>query len=136
MAALDFDAVNSVREGVKYLENKNTDIFFVTLNKSEKDYSPTTCYNDYSVDETHFHWQSQSTTTENSSTGRRYINNQSKILLFVRETKNKNGRAAPYTFLGSCEYVSHEGERPMNILLKMDEPIPARFMMKTNTLIA
>jgi len=29
------------------------------LNKSEKDFSPTTIYNDYVVSETQFHWQSQ-----------------------------------------------------------------------------
>lgn len=28
------------------------------LNKSEKDFSPTTMYNDYVVSETHFYWQS------------------------------------------------------------------------------
>lgn len=29
------------------------------LNKSEKDFSPTTMYNDSVVSETQFHWQSQ-----------------------------------------------------------------------------
>ena len=29
------------------------------LNKSEKDFSPITIYNDYVVSETQFHWQSQ-----------------------------------------------------------------------------
>lgn len=29
------------------------------LNKSEKDFSSTTIYNDYVVSETQFHWQSQ-----------------------------------------------------------------------------
>ena len=36
-----------MREGVKYLPEINTDIFLVTLNKSEKQYSPTTMYLDY-----------------------------------------------------------------------------------------
>lgn len=29
------------------------------VNKSEKDFSPTTMYNDYVVSETQFYWQSQ-----------------------------------------------------------------------------
>ena len=35
------------REGVKRFENKKTDIFFINLNKSEKDFSPSTMYEDY-----------------------------------------------------------------------------------------
>lgn len=73
LVALDFLKPATVREGVKYLPDKKIDIAFVTLNKSDKDYSPTTMYNDYSINETMFHWQSQSTTSESSATGQRYI---------------------------------------------------------------
>jgi hypothetical protein len=62
------------REGVLYLADLKLDVFFVTLNKSEKDYSPSTMYQDYSINEELFHWQSQSRTTEESPTGQRYVN--------------------------------------------------------------
>lgn len=65
---------SSFREGVLYLTEKSLDVFFVTLNKSEKDYSPSTMYQDYSINEELFHWQSQSRMTEESITGQRYIN--------------------------------------------------------------
>lgn len=45
---------------------------------------------DYSISESLFHWQSQSTTSEESPTGRRYIHHRergSRVLLFVREHK-------------------------------------------------
>ena len=103
MVAMDYMKPATVREGVKYLEDKNTDIFFVTLNKSEKHYSPTTMYEDYSINNMLFHWQSQSTTSESSSTGQRYINHKarnSQVLLFVREHKTDMLGAMPYTFLG------------------------------------
>ena len=137
LAGMDFSKPNSVREGVKYLKDKKTDIFFITLNKSDKDYSPSTMYNDYSINETLFHWQSQSTTSESSPTGKRYINQQkngTKILLFVREFKKDGGEAMPYTFLGSASYVSHEGSKPMNIVWKLEKPIPAKYLKKTNKL--
>lgn len=51
LVALDFMNPNSVREGVKWLPEKQVDVLFVTLNKSDKDYSPTTMYNDYSTNE-------------------------------------------------------------------------------------
>ena len=140
LVALDFLKPATVREGVKWLPEKQLDVFFVTLNKADKDYSPTTMYNDYSINESLFHWQSQSTTAENSATGQRYIHHRergSKVLLFVREFKSDritNGAEA-YTYLGTASYVSHTGSRPMNVTWKLDRPIPAKFLKKTNKLV-
>ena len=96
-------------------------------------------YDDYSLNEWLFHWQSQSVTTVESPTGQRYIHHQehgSNILLFVREFKKDNltGGAAAYTYLGRANYVSHEGEKPINIVWKLEQPIPAKFLKKTNKL--
>ena len=140
LVALDFMKPSSLREGVKWLPEKQLDVFFLTLNKSEKDYSPTTMYNDYSINSELFHWQSQSTTSESSATGQRYINHKergSKILLFVREFKSdrKFGTTEAYTYLGTANYVSHSGSRPMNITWKLDNPIPAKYLKKTNKLV-
>lgn len=138
LVALDFMKPSTVREGVKYLPEKNCDIFFITLNKSDKEYSPTTMYEDYSINEWMFHWQSQSTTSSESPTGQRYINNRkngTKILLFVREFKSDISGAAPYTFLGLADYLKHDGSRPMSITWKLHCPIPAKFLKKTNKLI-
>ena len=140
LVALDFMKPSSLREGVKWLPEKQLDIFFITLNKSDKDYSPTTMYNDYSINSELFHWQSQSTTSESSATGQRYILHKergSKILLFVREFKSdrKFGTTEAYTYLGTANYVSHTGSRPMNITWKLDNPIPAKYLKKTNKLV-
>ncbi|OLN30813.1 Helicase, C-terminal:Type III restriction enzyme, res subunit:DEAD/DEAH box helicase, N-terminal [Desulfosporosinus metallidurans] len=94
---------SSFREGVLYLAEKKLDVFFVTLNKSEKDYSPSTMYQDYSINEELFHWQSQSRTTEESMTGQRYINQAvhgGNVLFFVRKYKKESTFAAPFTCLG------------------------------------
>ena len=140
LTAMDFMKPATVREGVKWLPEKQLDVFFVTLNKADKDYSPTTMYRDYSINERLFHWQSQSTTAEDSPTGQRYIHHRqrgSRILLFVREFKTDRltGGAAPYTYLGTASYVKHEGSRPMNITWRLDRPIPAKFLKKTNKLV-
>lgn len=140
LVAMDFMKPATVREGVKWLPDKQLDVFFVTLNKADKDYSPTTMYNDYSINESLFHWQSQSTTAADSPTGQRYIHHRergSKVLLFVREfkTDNLSGSAAAYTYLGTANYVKHEGSKPMNITWELDRPIPAKFLKKTNKLV-
>jgi superfamily II DNA or RNA helicase len=137
--ALDNMTPSNIREGVKWMPEKKLDVLLVTLNKSDKDYSPTTMYKDYSINETLFHWQSQSTTSNTSPTGQRYINHlkkKNRVLLFVREFKTDMAGASPYTFLGTCNYVRHTGSRPMSITWRLDRPIPAKLMKKTNKLMA
>lgn len=140
LVAMDFMKPNTVREGVKWLPEKGLDVFFITLNKSDKEYSPTTMYNDYSLNEYLFHWQSQSTTSETSQTGQRYMRHRelgSKVVLFVRESKKDplSGGVQAYTYLGTAYYVKHEGSKPMNITWRLENPIPARFLKKTNKLV-
>ena len=136
----DYFNTSAVRQGVINIKDKFADIFFVTLNKSEKDYSPTTMYEDYSINEYLFHWQSQSTTSDTSATGQRYINHKkmnSKILLFVREfdSDKLTGKPEAFTFLGTAQYVSHTGSRPMSITWRLDKPIPAKFIKKSSKLL-
>lgn len=121
-------------EGVLYVKDKNTDLFFITINKNEGDYLPSTMYNDYAISSELFNWESQSTTSVDSPTGQRYLNHKSekhKVLLFVREHKNKYGNASPYVFLGNAKYVSHKGSNPIQIIWKMDHLIPERIIRES-----
>ena len=123
------------REGVLYLEDHHTDIFFITINKNEEDYLPTTMYNDYAINNELFHWESQSRTSIDSPTGIRYTQDWSekhKVLLFVRENKQENRSTTPYRFLGNASYVSHEGSSPIQIVWKMDHPIPERIIRESS----
>ncbi len=120
----------SQREGVLHLSAQKMDAFFVTLQKTEEEYSPTTMYEDYLISHELFHWQSQSNTSVESPTGKRYINHRKlgyTPLLFVRESKKRpSGLSAPYTYLGPCDYVSHEGSRPISIVWRLRHAVPAR----------
>ena len=138
LVAMDHMQPSNVREGVKWLPEKQLDVFMVTLNKSDKDYSPTTMYQDYSINDEMFHWQSQNATSDTSPTGQRYIHHKelgSKVLLFVREFKRDEYGTAPYTFLGTATYMSHSGNKPMSIIWHLDEAIPAKYLKKTNKLL-
>lgn len=118
----------SHREGPLWHQPTNTDYFFITLQKSEKDYSPSTRYRDYALSPELFHWESQSTTPEKSPTGQRYIHHAargSNVMLFVRSAnKDAYGRTSPFTFLGPATYQSHTGDRPMAIVWKMHRAMP------------
>lgn len=119
---------SSNREGAAENKVLNTELLFINLHKSEEDFSPTTMYDDYAIDETLFHWQSQSKTSDTSPTGKAYIQqseNNKKILLFIRESKHDMyGNTAGYVFVGLGNFISYEGSKPMSITWKLEEPIP------------
>lgn len=127
----DDNAKPAFREGVKYFESLNTDILFITLNKSDKDFSPSTQYEDYAINDVLFHWQSQNRTSDTSPTGQRYINQRkvgNNIALFVREYKKESGNTAPFTFLGTADYVSHTGSQPISFVWRLHEKMPAKML--------
>jgi hypothetical protein len=116
------------REGPFWHPETNTDYFFVTLEKSEKYYSPSTRYRDYAIAPDVFHWESQSQTRAGSPTGQRYIHHThrgSHVMLLVRPSnKDAWGRTPPFTFVGPATYVSHTGERPMAIVWRLHRAMP------------
>jgi hypothetical protein len=124
-----FEKASSNIEGVALNKELNTEAFFITLKKSEKEYSPTTLYDDYALSEYLFHWQSQNATYPESPKGQSYINHlemEKKILLFVREqNKNEHGNTMSYVFLGLADFQQSSGAKPMNIEWKLKEPMPA-----------
>jgi hypothetical protein len=123
-----FEKPPTSREGVRWLSDLHTDVFFVTLRKSERRYSPSTRYRDYALSSRLFHWESQSTTSADSPTGRRYRQQHqsgTNVLLFVRESPTlANGAGAPFTLLGPATFVEARGERPIQITWRLREPMP------------
>ncbi|GEM_PF-871841 len=99
----------------------------VTLEKTEKQYSPQTMYKDYALTEREFAWDSQNVTTPESRRGRLYRQLEPgwTPVLFVRGRKNGDIGVQPYTFLGEVSYVSHEGSQPMHVRWELARPMPA-----------
>jgi superfamily II DNA or RNA helicase len=110
--------------GVWWDAPSSTDLFAFTLDKSVGSFSPTTRYRDYAISPQLVHWESQSATSTESRAGQRYINHRSlgtNVLLFAR--LRSDDRA--FWCLGSAEYVSHEGERPIAFVWKLNHKLPA-----------
>jgi hypothetical protein len=121
------------REGVLYVKEKKSDLLFITLNKVEKHYSPSTMYKDYAINDELFHWQTQSKIGPESDTCLRYINHKrtgNRILLFVRESKTEDNVTSPYVYLGQADYVSHRGSKPVNIVWKLHNELPPGIAVK------
>ncbi len=125
-----FDKVSSHRIGVGVAENKNinTELLFINLIKSEEDFSPTTMYDDYAINERLFHWQSQNSAGPETPKGKSYIShkqNEKRILLFVREKANDEfGNTMGYVFVGEGSLNNYYGSKPMSIEWELKEPMP------------
>jgi len=135
-----WETASSNREGIANNETLQTEALFVTLNKSEEDYSSSTMYEDYAINERIFHWQSQNASRPDRGRGLSYIQhteNGKRMLLFVREHNNDQyGTTMSYVFLGPCEYLGHTGAKPMNIKWTLHEPIPGYLLNESRKLAA
>ncbi len=109
--------------GVHWAKNAKTDLFAFTLDKTTGHFSPTTRYNDYAISRELIHWESQSATRADSTTGRRYQDHVAmgtSVMLFARlDTSDK-----AFWFLGPATYVSHESEQPMKVVWRLKHRLP------------
>ena len=130
-----FERQPPAREGVFVIKNDNIELMFVTLNKNEKQFSPTTMYHDYAINEHLFHWQSQNSARPDRGKGKEYVNHHKigkRLFLFVREqTKDEYGRTMGFVNFGEVDYVSHTGSQPMNINWKLRTPMPSFMWQQT-----
>jgi superfamily II DNA or RNA helicase/HKD family nuclease len=128
--------VKRIQTGVIYVARHSADVLFITLEKSEKHYTPTTLYDDYPISPTRFHWESQSTCHEDTPTGRRYIaarpGSPNHVLLFVRQRRRDDrGETMPYVHLGPAYYRSHRGARPMQVEWDLVHAMPPWLYQET-----
>lgn len=109
LAGFGYVKPGTVRQGVAFIKEMEADLFFVTLNKTVRHYSPTTRYNDY------VNHAKQGTTPH----------------LFIRENKLVDGQlgAPPYLYAGPLEYLSHESERPIKVTWRLQSPLPAEIFL-------
>lgn len=133
LGTLDTGSPGSIREGVKWLPSLQTDALLVTLKKSEADYSPTTMYRDFAINQDLFHWESQSTTSADSVTGRRYaqhVEQGTNVVLFVRRAKSGDLGTEPYTCLGTARFDHATGSRPMQIVWELERSMPVDLFLE------
>jgi len=115
-------------EGVLNCVDLQTELLFITLNKSEKDFSPTTLYEDFAISENLFHWQTQNAVSPEKGKGLSYIQHKEKgkrILLFVREKNEDEYRnTISFVFIGEGNISEYYGSKPMSIKWQLNEPMP------------
>ena len=113
--------------GIFHFPEVKTYALLVTFQKTEKEFSPSTMYADYPISRELLHWESQSTTSQQSGTGQNLVRHGEKgytILVFARGQKKRNGVTAPFTYLGPVDQLSHESERPIKMVWRLRHKMP------------
>lgn len=104
----------------------------VTLNKSDKDFSPSTQYDDYIINKDYFHWQSKNTDSHYNRGGKIYTEQPQRhnmVVLFVREKKKDGfGNTCPFHCFGLVDYAYSHGNFPMNITWKQEKPVMPQYL--------
>ncbi len=116
-------SVPTWREGVRWMESAQCDVFLVTLDKTGERFSPTTRYRDYAISRDLIHWESQSRTKASDPTGTRYRTHASRgsaVMIFAR----LHGEERGFHFLGPATYVTHQSDMPMQVTWKLVHPLP------------
>jgi superfamily II DNA or RNA helicase/HKD family nuclease len=116
--------------GVGHLHFRDIKAFaaLITFQKTEKEFSPSTMYHDYPISRDLLHWETQSQTSEASDTGKNLIHHKERgytMLFFARGRKKIEGITTPFTFLGPAQLVSYQSERPIQMVWRLDHPMPA-----------
>ena len=117
--------------GVLPLNRRQTELLFVTLDKSEG-YHDRIAYHDYAISAERFHWQTQNNAGPDTPSGRRYLESSTngwRFQLFVRPRKGDAYRAC-----GPVVLESAEGHRPMSIVWQLETPLPVRLFREFSVL--
>ena len=122
-----FESAGQTGVGVLPFPDIRTIVALVTFQKTEKEFSPSTMYQDYPISRRMIHWETQSQTSLASQTGQNLIHHQERgytMLFFVRSRKKVAGVTAPFTFIGPARLVSHQSQRPIQTVWELDCPMP------------
>ena len=119
------------RSGKLALANRKTELLFVTLDKSTG-YHDRIAYRDYAISAARFHWQTQNNAGPDNASGQRYIESRDNGWHFQLFVRTRKGEA--YLACGPVVMESIEGDRPMSIVWRLEQPLPAKWFRKFSIL--
>ena len=123
-----FESAGVTGVGVLHFPEIKTVVALVTFQKTEREFSPTTMYQDYPISRELLHWETQAATSQTSESGQNLIHHEARgytILFCVRARKRVEGTTAPFTFLGPAKLVSYQSDRPIQMVWRLAHPMPA-----------
>ncbi len=110
--------------GIVVVKNVKAMVLLVTMDKSSM--SVGDHYADEFASPTRFVWQTQTRTRRVSNHGKIISGEEPgwTVHLFVRKSKMRDGRAAPFRYAGPVSFVDWDGEAPITVQWDLAEPLP------------
>jgi superfamily II DNA or RNA helicase len=127
LGGASFESAGVTGVGRLHFPKIKTIVSLVTFQKTEKEFSPSTMYQDYPISRDLLHWETQAQTSQLSDPGQTLIHHQERgytMLFFVRSRKKVCGTTTPFTFLGPAKLVSFKSERPIQMVWRLDHSMP------------
>ena len=114
----------SWQAGIVTVKSANAMVLLVTMDK--KNMAAGSQYKDSFENSTSFIWQSQDQTKQQSHHGKIISGTEPgwTIHLFIRKSKLRNGKAAPFRYAGPVRFASWQGEAPITVHWDLAEPVP------------
>jgi len=114
---LEQPTLSLVREGLYHCKNSESTLFFVDLEKKEKE--ERFHFDDF-FQEDFFHWDSQTTQHINSPKIQEIVTGKRTPHLFVRITPKIKSVTQPFVYCGRLTYSEHEGNtsKPVHIVFQ------------------
>jgi hypothetical protein len=114
----------SWQAGIVVLKQAQAMILLVTMDKGSM--SVGSHYTDQFASPTRFVWQTQTSTRRESLRGRIISGAEPDwtVHLFLRKSKLRDGRAAPFRYAGPVRFAGWEGEAPITVQWDLEEPVP------------
>ncbi|WP_315901079.1 DUF3427 domain-containing protein [Leisingera daeponensis] len=118
-------STGSWNSGIVVIQDAKVMVLLVTMDKGSM--SVGSHYADEFATPTRFIWQTQTSTRRNSSRGRIISGEEPgwTVHLFVRKSKLRDGRAAPFRYAGPVRFAGWEGEAPITVQLDLAESLPS-----------
>ena len=110
--------------GIVVLKSARAMVLLVTMDKGSM--SVGGHYADQFASPTRFVWQTQTSTRRDDLRGRIISGVESgwTVHLFIRKSKLRDGRGAPFRYAGPVRFAGWEGEAPMTVQWDLAESVP------------
>ncbi len=114
----------SWNSGIVVIRDVKAMVLLVTMDKSSM--SVGDHYADEFASPTRFVWQTQTRTRRASNHGKIISGEEPgwTVHLFVRKSKLRDGRGAPFRYAGPVSFAGWEGETPITVQWDLAEPLP------------
>ncbi|WP_048571612.1 DEAD/DEAH box helicase [Clostridium cylindrosporum] len=122
----NYTKIHSSFRGSGLITNGNEYFIFVDLHK-EEGIKESINYKDKFIDKKYFQWQSPNNTAQSSERGKNIIYNKERNInlhILVRKYKEIDGVVEPYIYIGKGDVDSFEGEKPITVLMKLENEMP------------